>query len=49
MPMHAGLALKPGDEVSLALFREERDAAEPALRALGLGERIELEEAAAGG
>jgi hypothetical protein len=44
MPMHAGLALKPGDEVSLALFREERDAAETALRALGLEERVEGED-----
>jgi len=35
-PMHADLALQPGDRVSVAVFTDERDAAHAELRCLGL-------------
>jgi NhaP-type Na+/H+ or K+/H+ antiporter len=39
-PMHTGTKLRDGDIVSVAVYREEREAAHEALRALGLGEEL---------
>ena len=36
-PMHSALKLRDGDVVSVAVYRDEREAAHDALQELGLG------------
>jgi NhaP-type Na+/H+ or K+/H+ antiporter len=45
-PMHAGLVLKAGDESAVAIRREEREAGESDLRALGWEPKTEADAAA---